>query len=473
MGTPSKRASGKAAETTRRDFLRASVAAMGALAAARARAAAGTTASGGVALAAGPGWGAAERPRRFDRVGNAMPGRAVLLRDPEMGGHESTIARDLVEHHVHQGVRALLGLEDTAAAFEALFPGLTADSRIAIKVNCIGYTDTRWETVRGVVSGLSLMVDGTYDVSQVTIYDNRDFVDRPSNPFDPDDFTFGGHCPVIEDCRWDYDPEYFVYDDHRLYTNVLEADYLINMPALKSHNRELNQLTLALKNHYGSCFPSDLCNDIEGLLTVNADPAIKDKTVLVLMDGLRGTFHGVPQQPPQVWLSFPEGSPNTLFFSTDPVTNEYWGRETINTERVLRGLEEKPAPWIETASAPPYEIGVSDPDQMKVIFFDPAAAPENTVASAGLSLLPGRPNPFRDRTALRLVLPVAVESDLAIFALDGRRIRQLHRGPLGPGSATFVWDGRDDGGRPQPTGVYWVRLTDGRLERQRAVRLIR
>lgn len=447
--------------TTRRDFLKHSAFAMGALSAQAAASRAGARGE------------SAPEPKGWSRSQAGIPGKIVIFRDPAMGGHEGVINRDVVEQNVHHGIRLLAGLENTAASFETLFPSLTTTTKIAIKVNCIGYTDTRWETTRGIVSGLALMLGGTYDVSNVVIFDNRDFADRPSNPYTPEEFTFGGNCPLIVDCRNNCSDDYYVYNDHRLNNYLLDYEYLINMPALKSHNTAYNQLTLALKNHYGSCCPSDLCDDITGMLTVNADANIKGKTVLVLMDALRATYNGVPQQPPQVWLSYPEGTPNTLFFSSDPVTNDYWGRETINAERALRGMDPKEAPWVEEASSPPYELGVSDPEQMGVIFYDPAGAPDTPAVQTGLILAANRPNPFRDETSLHLILPAEASTRVEILSADGRLVRSIHRGPLGPGAARLTWNGRNDRGEAQPSGVYYVRAGSGNQQRTRSIRLLR
>lgn len=442
---------------SRRDFLRLS-----SLAAAAA-------ASGGVPgllarqarASAAPEARASALPAAGAARGNAHPGRIVLAHDPALNG-QGTIDPARVEAVVHRGVRVLTGIPETAAAFEALFPGLQESARIAIKVNCIGYTDTRWETVRGVVSGLALMLEGTYDVGRVTIFDNREFANRPGNPYRPSDFTFDGRCPLIDNSADDCSA-YYAYDDHRLTTYLVEADHVINMPALKSHNRPYNQLTLALKNHYGSCCPSDLCDDIPGMLSLNADTHIRDKTRLVLMDGLRGTYDGPPQQAPQVWQTYAEGTPNTLFFSTDPVTNEYWGRETINAERLSRGMAPKAAPWVEEASAAPYSLGVSDEEAMTVLRLDPAGAPggeedPDGIRRGGAFLLSAVPNPCRDAALIHMRLPAPGRARLTILDAGGRPVRTLGERRFAGGPGSLAWDGRDDRGRAVPAGTYFARL---------------
>jgi hypothetical protein len=86
-----------------------------------------------------------------------------------------------------------------------------------------------------------------------------------------------------------------------------------------------------------------------------------------------------------------------------------------------------------------------------------AAATEEFDGSA-LLLSTGRPNPARGGATLAYALPRAGAATLRVFDLAGRLVRTLVAGdrPAGPGAA--VWDGRDEGGREAPAGVYFCRL---------------
>ena len=53
---------------------------------------------------------------------------------------------------------------------------------------------------------------------------------------------------------------------------------------------------------------------------------------------------------------------------------------------------------------------------------------------------------------LKLVEPVTATLD--IVSLDGRRVRRAHVGRHANGTVTVFWDGRDDGNRPVPPGLY-------------------
>src|SRR5262249_39850499 len=115
---------------------------------------------------------------------------------------------------------------------------------------------------------------------------------------------------------------------------------------------------------------------------------------------------------------------------------------------------------------------------------DRAAAPDNdygygTVRAFAASAFPvdvtprpGAPatlglrglNPFtpgRDRTAVGLTSgsAAAQEAHLDVLDLQGRRVRALWRGVVGPSASyRWEWDGRDDRGRTVGSGAYWFRL---------------
>jgi hypothetical protein len=84
------------------------------------------------------------------------------------------------------------------------------------------------------------------------------------------------------------------------------------------------------------------------------------------------------------------------------------------------------------------------------------------LAAPGRSLLgPGVPNPFAPTTTIPFTVEVGGVVDLGVYNVLGQRIRTLHSGDLAPGEHTRVWDGRDDGGRDAPPGIYFVRVTQG------------
>ncbi len=70
-----------------------------------------------------------------------------------------------------------------------------------------------------------------------------------------------------------------------------------------------------------------------------------------------------------------------------------------------------------------------------------------------------RPNPARRTAQVRLFLPLPGQVELAVYDITGRRVRKLAGSSLEKGSHTFVWDARDEKGKPVAPGIYLVRLT--------------
>jgi len=77
-----------------------------------------------------------------------------------------------------------------------------------------------------------------------------------------------------------------------------------------------------------------------------------------------------------------------------------------------------------------------------------------------LELVGAVPNPFNPSTEIRFVLPQDAAVTLRIVDARGRRVVVLVDGERRkPGTHAVAWDGRDAGGVPQASGVYWAELT--------------
>ncbi len=89
------------------------------------------------------------------------------------------------------------------------------------------------------------------------------------------------------------------------------------------------------------------------------------------------------------------------------------------------------------------------------------------------ALTAGAPNPFASRTRFAFALERAGAVRVRVFDVAGRRVRTLLDAVSSPaGEGAVTWDGRDDGGRDVPDGVYLVRFeTPGRAESRRVLRL--
>jgi len=90
---------------------------------------------------------------------------------------------------------------------------------------------------------------------------------------------------------------------------------------------------------------------------------------------------------------------------------------------------------------------------------DPTGAASPPPAPATLVLRPNHPNPFNPSTLLSYRLAAPGRLALSIHDAQGRLLRCLVDAWQEAGTHSATWDGRDDRGRPLPSGVYFARLS--------------
>lgn len=71
------------------------------------------------------------------------------------------------------------------------------------------------------------------------------------------------------------------------------------------------------------------------------------------------------------------------------------------------------------------------------------------------------PNPFNPETNIELYLPTEISGTVKVFDIRGRLVVELYSGQFTAGQNSFVWQGRDDSGRMQASGAYYVIATAG------------
>lgn len=70
------------------------------------------------------------------------------------------------------------------------------------------------------------------------------------------------------------------------------------------------------------------------------------------------------------------------------------------------------------------------------------------------------PNPFAGMTAIQLEIPDAQKVILRVYDTAGRLVKTLLDQDIPTGLHTVAWNGTDDRGRTQPSGVYFIRLSN-------------
>ncbi|MGQ0722772.1 MAG: FG-GAP-like repeat-containing protein, partial [Candidatus Eiseniibacteriota bacterium] len=83
------------------------------------------------------------------------------------------------------------------------------------------------------------------------------------------------------------------------------------------------------------------------------------------------------------------------------------------------------------------------------------------------------PNPFSHATTIRFSQDDRGPVALRIYDVAGRRLRTLDDGELPAGQFTRTWDGRDDSGRPVPSGIYFARLETSASLKSEKITLVR
>jgi hypothetical protein len=86
------------------------------------------------------------------------------------------------------------------------------------------------------------------------------------------------------------------------------------------------------------------------------------------------------------------------------------------------------------------------------------------------ALMPPWPNPFNANVTIALELPKTSVVELVILDVTGRHVRSLANGTFPAGRHHLLWDGNDDHGRSQASGVYLLRLqADKQIATQKIV----
>ncbi len=95
-----------------------------------------------------------------------------------------------------------------------------------------------------------------------------------------------------------------------------------------------------------------------------------------------------------------------------------------------------------------------------------------TVGSS-LVLEQNHPNPFNPVTTIAYTVPSdATDFELTVYNVAGQLVTTLDSGAVEPGRRVAVWNGRDAGGEPAASGVYFIRLAaDGRAVSRKVVLL--
>jgi hypothetical protein len=275
------------------------------------------------------------------------PGQLVRVRsdasvDPATGAASDAVVREMMAG----GMRALTGASTTTDAWKRFFD--PADV-VGIKVNCGGYPYciSSYEIVAEVVRQLTTV---GVPVSQIYIYE------RFQNQLD--EVNYAPHVPegvqIVAAERANrnvdnsgYDPATYLeadlFGEEDTRSNMMRLvstrlTKIINIPNMKDHGA--TGVTGCLKNiAYGSFSNvarthqrgrSHTYSVVGTLATIEP---LRSRTVLQIMDGLRGVWHGGPFARTQKYVFYPR----QIVFGTDPVAIDRLLLDVIDAERRAHG----------------------------------------------------------------------------------------------------------------------------------------
>lgn len=306
---------------------------------------------------------------------------------------------DAVDHSivtamVDEGVMQLTNTSTRRDAWATLIPNYSSGAvAIKINLNCAGSIDDSDnkidalpQPVNAVIAGLKEIgvaeadiwvydvTDGGHDgviptrfkAKITSYYPNVKFYAHASDPW-----PTGSYHPTEKVTFNPPNPAYPL-NPRPLCNPIVNAAYLINMPIMKKHLAA--GMTLGFKNHFGSIwlgfedgedenlhdyitFWRDIFTpDYNPLVEIYSHSHIVGKTVLTVGDGLYGDRVSNVSVPER-WTIFGNDSPNSLFFSCDPVAIDCVMADIIESESHVSSKADYYLRLAETAGLGVYERG--------------------------------------------------------------------------------------------------------------------
>ena len=276
------------------------------------------------------------------------PGQVVAVKsDKCLSADGQQIEAEVVREMMARGMCELTGQRNTVDAWRQF---IRPDDIVGIKVNvvgrpwCVSSHAVVAETVRNLMA-LGLRPE------QIYIYDRfRDQLDGANylphvpagvNFFAAEPRNAGGNSG-------DYDPQVYLeaelFGEDNTRSNLMKLisqrlTKIISIPNMKDHGA--TGVTGCLKNIAYGGYSNVARTHQRGLShtywfvgTLAGMEPVRSKTVLQIMDGLRGVWHGGPGARTLKYVFFPK----TLMFGTDPVAIDRLLLDIIDDERKRRGV---------------------------------------------------------------------------------------------------------------------------------------
>jgi hypothetical protein len=297
-----------------------------------------------------------------------------------------------------------------------------------------------------------------------------------------------------------------------LYTVMEEADYMINVPALKAHARA--GITLFPKNHFGSHTRLNASHLHPGLVAPDTGPPIRTEmsmyrtqvdlmghdligknTMLFLLDALWAGSEAV--DPPTKWDLAPFNGDwtSSLFASQDMVAVESVGFDFLKSEYTgddgkvgypnMPGVDDylhqaADSSWwpegiiydpegdgtiIESLGVHEHwnnpidkqytrDLGIGEGIELIKILHEPSAIENKNIISRDFVLHQNYPNPFNPSTIINYELQIKNYIEISIYNQLGEKVVTLVSGRQNAGFHQVEWDASG-----YASGVYYYTLS--------------
>ncbi|MGH9852580.1 MAG: DUF362 domain-containing protein [Blastocatellia bacterium] len=275
------------------------------------------------------------------------PGKVVSVKSAKCLSDDGLKINDeVVREMMERGMRALTG---DAKAVDSWRRFIAPDDVVGVKVNVVGrpWVVSSHPIVAEVVR--NLMAVGVKP-AQIYVYDRfQDQLDEANYaPHLPEGVNYYASERANQNIdRLNYDPGVYVeadlFGEEDTRSNMMKLisqklTKIINIPNMKDHGA--TGVTGCLKNIAYGGFSNVARTHHRGVshtlsfvgTLANLEP-VRSRTVLQIMDGLRGVWHGGPGARTLKYVFFPK----TIMFGTDPVAIDRLLLDIIDDERKRRG----------------------------------------------------------------------------------------------------------------------------------------
>jgi hypothetical protein len=265
--------------------------------------------------------------------------RVVLVRDKEVQNDDLRVDKNLLSKMLDSGIASLEGENDPAKSWKKLF---NSKDLVGIKISMM-MTPTHKELIELIVA--NLLKAGVED-KNIYVWD-RDRVG-------------------IGSAEMHSRPKNFGFAKDHLSNVIKKSTALINVPGMKSH--WLSGAAFSIKNWAGAVdnaveyHTEDCCSSFGALC---ANPEIKSKCRLIILDGLRPLFNGGPQVDPKYLWNY-----NGLILGFDHVAVDTVALKIIQNKRDEYKKEKwilSPPPLHITLADTKYKAGTSDLNRIELI----------------------------------------------------------------------------------------------------------